>query len=333
MIIACARPHLLAAALDPLRSAPPGTIEVAVAGDVGDVDPAHLPVPVRLIPIADRHTNVRRAAAIAATTAPLLAFLDDDATPMATWLEAALAVDPAASVVVTGPEEPASQTAAARLVHSVSSSRLAEATRAHTSPVAATVGWHEVPFCNCVVPRSVVAAVGPPSHSVAWDADDFEFFHRAREVATFRTDPELRITHDRYPDSVPAFLRAKWALRVRSGEKLVAHPGLYLSVPATVLAGVAPPFAALGLLAAGRRRRSLLRAGIVAYGLALATTVPGAVRRTGARSVPRHLGVLVGLHVVTATGVQVGLVRALLGRAGGPPTEIRPVEAPQGPQR
>lgn len=324
IIVACARPHLLEGLLAPLAAAP-SSIEIAIAGDVGELDPRSLPVPVALVPVDDRHTNVRRSAAIAVTTAPLLAFLDDDACPTEGWLGAALSVDPEGMEIVTGPERPADQGATARLVHSVCSSRLAEATRAHTSMVAARVSWHEVPFCNCIVPRAVVDAVGPPSRAVAWDADDFEFFGRARRVASFRTDPSLLVTHDRYPDSIRGFLASRWSLRVRSGEKLVAHPRLYLTVPATVIAGVAPLVAVVGLVAARGNRGRLLRLGALVYGAALASTVPGAARRTDLRSVPRHLVVLAGLHLVTVAGVQFGLLRALVGRAGGPPTRIRSV--------
>lgn len=248
-----------------------------------------------------------------------MAFLDDDAVPAPGWLEAALAVDPTGPVVVTGPEVPVRRSPAARLAHSVCSSVVAEGTRAHTATGATSVAWHEVPFCNCVVPRALIDAVGPPSETVPWDADDFEWFHRMREVAAFRSDPSLLVAHDRYPDRIVEFLAGRWRLRQRAGEKLVELPELYRAVPATALAGAVPWAGVVALLAAGRRRRGLVGAVLLAYALVLATTVPGAARRVGWRSVPGHVGTTVALHVASVGGVQVGLLRALAGRPAGPP--------------
>ena len=75
---------------------------------------------------------------------------------------------------------------------------------------------------------------------IPWDMDDFEFCHRARSIVTFENVPELEIAHDRYPDSVKAFLAYKWRLRVRTGEKLISHPSLYGRIPSVLLCALLP---------------------------------------------------------------------------------------------
>lgn len=101
-------------------------------------------------------------------------------------------------------------------------------------------------------PRQVIDAVGPPSSDIPWDADDFEFFHRARPGRRLPDRPGAPGA----PRSLPRFGRRVPRSQVATsrpvGEKLVSHPGLYFAVPATVLAGIAPPLGLLGLLLAGR---------------------------------------------------------------------------------
>lgn len=94
VVVPCSRPELLAVALAPFAAVGAEVVEIVVAGDVDGVDPAELPVGTTLVPVVPRHANTRRNAALARTTAPRIAFLDDDAVPRPGWLEAALAADP-----------------------------------------------------------------------------------------------------------------------------------------------------------------------------------------------------------------------------------------------
>jgi GT2 family glycosyltransferase len=178
------------------------------------------------------------------------------------------------------------------LAHRVASSWIAEGYRGHVETSDRPLRWYEVPFCNLVVPRRLLDEVGMPESGLDWDVDDFDLCRRAgaRGIG-FRNVAALRITHDRYPDRIGEWLGRKWRERRRTGEKLVTYPDTYLRLPGVVVAAAAPWLLGAAVLSAA------LREGY------------------RGRDALRFSGAVVGLHLTTATAVQVGVVDGLR-RAG-----------------
>jgi hypothetical protein len=174
------------------------------------------------------------------------------------------------------------------------------------------VHWSEVPFCNLVTTRKALEAVGAPSEDDVWDIDDFEFCRRAaRSGVRLINDPALLIRHDRYPASVIDWLRSKTADRVRTGEKVVSHPTIYLALPSVVVALVLPMLATL----LARFRPRALAALLLAY-LTVVGAEAGRVARSGEN---RHSPVAwaalaAALHGASLAGFLAGLVRAVVAR-------------------
>lgn len=309
VIIACTRPDRVPECLDGLGGQPGAErIEVFVVGDRPEpVPPAgRWPFEVTWVRLEDRHANVRRNAGIERSTAPRIAVLDDDAVPRDGWLEAALRLEPGDLRIRTGPELPYRREAKARLVHAVYASPVGEVGSGHHTRRATPVAWYRIPFSNFVTTRAVFDRVGLPAVDVPWDMDDFEFCLRARPAVTFESDPDLEVLHDRYPASFREFLGYVIRLRVRTGEKVITHPAVYLRIPAvaacaigswTVLPAMVliPPLGVVGGLA---------------WSVVLGSQVPYAVRTVGWRETPSLLGLMAALHGVTAVAVPAGMARA-----------------------
>jgi len=290
-----------------------GSVLVVVVGNVdGIVVPDKLQT--ILVPLAELHTNVRRDAALQRLSTPLVALLDDDTVPQPGWLAAALAVDPVAQIIVTGPEHAFLEHPTAQLIEAVSSSILTEGSLAHRVETRRPVGWTDVPFSNVVLPRLVIETAGGLALDQPADVDDLEFMLRARRVATFLNDPELVVVHDRYPPRISDLLHYRWRVRRRVGEKLVTHPWLYGRIPPAVVVATAPTAGLLTLHLLGWRRGMSL--GAVVYGAVLAAQAAIGIRLVGARRTPAFVGLTIALHATNIAAVQVGIVKALLGRPG-----------------
>ncbi len=288
-------------------------VEVVVVGDVaGVIVPAGLAT--TSIPLADLHTNLRRDTAIRLLSTPLIALLDDDTVPQPGWLDAALTVDPCASIIVTGPEHAFLHHPTAQLIEAVSSSILTEGSLAHRVETRREVGWTDVPFSNVVLPRHVIETAGGLALDQPADIDDLEFMLRARCTATFLNDPALLVVHDRYPASIADLLRYRWRVRRRVGEKLVTHPWLYWRIPPAVVVATAPTTGLVALRLLGSKRT--LGLGSTLYGAILGAQAVIGLRRVGLRRTPAFVGLTVALHIVNITAVQVGIIKALVGRAG-----------------
>ncbi len=309
--IACSRPAMASEVLAALAADPDaGRLEVALAGAV---DAVVVPdgLAVTLLRCDATHPNVRRNLAIAATVAPLVAMLDDDAAPAPGWVAAALAVDPTSTTVQTGPEVPWRTSETALLLHAVCGARVAEGTAAHLHQQEGSVAWTDVPFCNVVVPRHLLERTGLLPVEVPADMDDFAWLVTMRGVAAFRSVPQQVVRHDRYPDGVGELLRERWRLRRRTGEKLITHPGVYLRVPQAV-AALAAPWVGVAVVV---RRPRLAAAGAIAYGALVATALPPLRRHGGWQAVRRGLPLIPALHASTIVAINLGVARALAGRA------------------
>jgi hypothetical protein len=312
IVIAVTRPEALEACLRGLE-AQSGTqpFEVFAVGDVDGVGFLPSRFTLTLVPCASRHANVRRNIGIARSHGALVGLLDDDTIPDPRWVETALELDPDGDTILTGPERPVAQGPQARLVYAVSRSKLGAGTKSHVNQCCEEVCWYQVPFCNCVIPRRIFALTGPLAEDIPWDMDDFEFCMRAREVARFANEPRLSLRHDRYPDSVLDYLRYRFRLRRRTGEKLVSHPWLYGRI-LPVLAVAAFPWAAF-LLTVLLSGQALFFWSFMAafYSAGLLGHIPAAYGHGGWKAILPYLGLMAAHHVVTVTGVCLGTLTGL----------------------
>jgi hypothetical protein len=312
IVIAVTRPEALEACLQGLETqtgAQP--FEVFAVGDVDGVDFQPSRFALTLVPCASRHANVRRNIGIGRSRGALVGLLDDDTIPDPHWVETALELDPDGNTILTGPERPVAQGPQARLVYAVSRSKLGAGTKSHVNQCCEAVCWYQVPFCNCVIPRRIFGLTGPLAEDIPWDMDDFEFCLRAREVARFANEPRLSLRHDRYPDSVLDYLRYRFRLRRRTGEKLVSHPWLYGRI-LPVLAVAAFPWAAF-LLTVLLSGQALFFWSFIAsfYGVGLLGHIPAAYGHGGWKTVLPYLGLMAAHHAVTVTGVCLGTLTGL----------------------
>lgn len=311
VLVACSRPALVPAIAAALATQDADVrCELVVAGDVATLSSTSFPVTTTLVPWdpADLHGARRRLVEVA--RGRVLAFLDDDARPEPGWLAAA-ATHPGGREIWTGPEVPVRTSPAAVLAFRVASSRMAEGYRGHVTTADRPVHWSEVPFCNLVADRDLLRSVGMPDPTLAWDVDDFDLCRRASlGGAAFRNVADLRIAHDRYPDTIGSWLARKWRERRRTGRKLVEYPELYLRLPGVVLGAVLPWVTAVLLI---RSRGRVRVVGSLGAAYLLAATVAG--RRQGCRGaeLPAFVATMAALHVTTAVAIQVGLVDGALG--------------------
>lgn len=249
VVIACSRPERVTACLEALQAqAAEVAMEVYVVGSVAGIPPRFEGLDLHLEECAETHTNLRRNLGIRRSSAPRVAFLDDDAIPRPGWAAAAAALDPRGDRVITGPELPVVRGSHSKLVFSACQSVFTEGTGGHFNTRPRRTIWRKVPFCNTVVPRALFAKIGMPSTDVAWDMDDLEFFTRARERVVFENVPALAIWHDRYPASLCEFVAHKWRRRVRLGEKVIERPDLYSGLPALIACALAPWLALLAVV-------------------------------------------------------------------------------------
>ncbi len=312
IVIAVTRPRALEACLRGLEEQRGDChFEVIAVGDVEAVSFESSRYSLALVPCSPRHANVRRNLGLARSRGALVAFLDDDTIPDPHWVETAVTLDPEGAIILTGPERPVATGKQAQLIYAVSRSRLGAGTKSHINLRREPVGWYQVPFCNCVLPRRVIELAGPPAEDIPWDMDDFEFCLRAREVADFANEPRLSLRHDRYPDSVPDFLRYRFRLRRRTGEKLVSHPWLYGRV-LPVLAVAAFPWAAF-LLTVLLSGQALFFWSFMAtvYSVGLLGHIPAAFGHGGWKMILPYLGLMAAHHAVTLTGVSLGTLTGL----------------------
>ncbi len=200
---------------------------------VGTAPAPGLPADPRIVELICpvTHAGFRRALAIQQTPADRYGFLDDDTTVCPGWVREALSLDPRGCQVWTGPEFPANDSAFAGSTHRALTTGRVEGHLAHAD-TGSLVNWFDVPFCNMIVPGRIFNEEGLPSAAAPWDMDDFDYCHRIQSRWQFVNRTGLRIRHDRYPDAPGQLLRYKWRTRVRTGEKVVTHPDIYLRVPA-----------------------------------------------------------------------------------------------------
>lgn len=251
VIIPCTRPVKVIRALKAFRNQA-GNIpfEVLVCGENVEFDPCGA---FKFINIEcdTSHVNRARNKGIAHSQGSIIAFLDDDSIPDEGWLNQALSIDPDSSCVFTGPEKAYSEQegseAIERIYQTVSRS-FVEGAWGHFRDKPERVAYSDIPFCNLVIPRILLDRVSPLSTHIPWDMDDFHFCHSLLGKAEFWNDPLLKIIHDRYPSNALTFLKNRFFLRKRTGEKLISHTKYYGSFLSLWIALAIPWIAILTLI-------------------------------------------------------------------------------------
>jgi GT2 family glycosyltransferase len=214
-----------------------------------------------------RNPSQRRNRAAAEARAPVLAFLDDDATAEPGWLAAGAAAT-AAAEIVGGPDPgprgaPWSERLANLLLATpwIGSGVPAHEWRPRGGPVRSP---HDIALCNLFVRRETFEALGGFDESFGYVGEDTDFVRRALDSgARVVLDPAVRVRHRRRAFPGP-YIAQRWKYRVKTGRLLVEKPGLHARgrVAGFLAAGFAAS-AALALFGA----RFLLPAAVL-YGLA-----------------------------------------------------------------
>lgn len=312
IVIACTRPGMVKNCLDAFAAQTGNAaFEVIVAGNISGLRATS--ANVKFLEVQETHPNAKRNAGMQHAIAPLVALMDDDALPCADWVQTALhAAWQHPDCVITGPElpYPASGTFAT-LSHRILSSSLAEFTKGHIHSAFEPVQWHDVPFCNCVFPKSMWQQRGGFDTNIPWHMDDFHFFFPLRAQVQFLNIPALTIQHDRYPGSLWKLAQYKWRLRRETGEKLIEQGNIYWAVAPV-------KYAVIGSLSAAALFITLLLLDwriaaaftllylLLAFGIALKTA--------GAKPANAATGfaIIITVHFLTIAALYFGMVKALL---------------------
>jgi len=269
------------------------------AQDVAD-DPS-----VRLIRCETRNPAVKRNRGAREAAAPVLAFLDDDATAPPDWLARGLAVLEAHPEIagVGGPNLPPDDAGPAeRLTDLVLNAPLIGAGSptysAREVQRPARIG--ELHLVNLFIRRAVWDAVGGLNEAIGYGCEDSEFIYQAQRTgAAFRYDSDLVVRHARRPFGWP-YVRQRFMLRTNNGRLMWVYPCLYLRRPsflavwaalaACILLAVFLPF---GLAAAA----GVYVVALLAYNVA-----------AHPRWFPLLAGALVVHHVTYASGLMWGVI-------------------------
>ena len=319
IIIACTRPQTVLRCLDGLSKQEGQIIfEVIIVGNCPAIIDTYQAFDLRLIDCQAKHANIRRNKGIENSKAPLIAFLDDDTIPAPHWVVQALQLNPNDKLIITGPERPTRDHWKSRLAFAVSQNKVTEGLPGHDNQKSAFVSWTEVPFCNCVIPRAIFDQIGHPATDIPWDMDDFEFCNRARRVAQFVNVPKLSVCHDRYPDSITKFILYKAKLRIRTGEKLISHPGIYSKIPAVVLSALCPYLLITTLIIIPLMIDAPFHIPLISlaglYLIIILSQIPIAISKIGLRMCLLYLAMITIIHFVTVTSVHAGIIRRLFSK-------------------
>lgn len=309
IVISCSRPDKLLICLSGFKNQNTDfDFEVIAVGDVPDAA-LGCPFPCVLLPLANPHANARRNRGIAQAQATRIALMDDDCVPEPDWVNEAVQSSAAYGVIITGRELAYAENRFSQITHAALSCSFIEINSGHLNRKAQQVKWYEVVFCNCIIPRDLLVK-NPLRETIPWDMDDFHFCHSVRKEYVFYNNPGLVVKHDRYPGSFRNFVRYKWHLRVRTGEKIITHPRIYLRIPGVVLSALVLPLSLIAALLTALAP-FVMAVVLLLYVMLAFVCSFYQCRRFGISGVGQGILIFLTVHLLTASAVQFGMLMAL----------------------
>jgi glycosyltransferase involved in cell wall biosynthesis len=242
-----------------------GPVFEAVVASAEEPKTEGLRFPVRWVRAESRNPSQRRNRAAAEARAPLLAFLDDDATAEPGWLSGGIAA--AADAEIVGGPDPGPRDApwGERLANLLLATPwIGSGVPAHEwSPRGGPVqSAHDIALCNLFVRRETFEALGGFDEAFGYVGEDTDFVRRALDSgARVVLDPAVRVRHRRRAFPGP-YIAQRWRYRVKTGRLLVEKPGLHAR--GRVAAFLAAGFAGSAALALFGARFLLPGAGLYA---------------------------------------------------------------------
>lgn len=219
---------------------------------------------IRLVVVEDRNPAVRRNRAAAEARGAYLAFIDDDATARADWLErAASFLDENRGVLAVGGPDPApfGSTFAELVSDTLLAARfIGSGVAAHESRkgVFHVTSPHDVALVNLVVRRSAFEAAGGFDPSIGYIGEDTALVEALMKQGRVVYHDAVVVFHKRRAFPI-AYIRQRWRYRVKTGRLLVTagqryrNPkviGFLLAGLLFLAAAIAAPKVAIGMLAA-----------------------------------------------------------------------------------
>jgi hypothetical protein len=292
---------------------------------VGAVEGIESPYPfVKLLPFKNPHPNTRRNEGVRNAAATLIALMDDDAVPTASWVQTAIETATGSKgKVITGPEVPPSNASwFAFLTHRLLSSGVVEFTQTHINTAFTKVKWYEVPFCNCVFEKNLWQSTSGFSETIPWHMDDFHFFFGHRHHTSFMNVPNLLIEHNRYPESFKKLIAYKWKLRKETGEKLVTHPQMYFRALPVAIASIVPLPVFIILLFAALYYPSAIAIAAVFYLAVVFVVCLTAIKKATIGNLLTAVAILGSIQVVTVAAIYAGFSKQLFNKLLSNPKQM-----------
>ncbi|HHT9106690.1 MAG TPA: glycosyltransferase family 2 protein [Candidatus Wujingus californicus] len=314
IIIACSRPKVVVSCLSALECQINDRFEVIVVGDINGLSSKQFKLHLKLLSCNEIHTNVRRNLGIKCAKGELIGFLDDDTIPEINWVDIAIKSNSSFDKILVGPEKPVISSYRTALIYAVCLNYFSEGTRVHVNYKSEKVSWLEIPFCNCIIPRKLFEKIGLLSVEIPWDMDDSEYCFRARREIVFENVPALAVRHDRYPDSIYSFLKYRWNWRVRTGEKIIEYPYMYLRVLSINVLVVIPWVCLFSACTYPVIFGRFISVSLMLYAVFMIFQIKEAIKFKGMKGIWMYICLMIALQGITAFGVQLGVVRALFGR-------------------
>ena len=192
---------------------------------------------LRIQAVADRNPARRRNLAVETAGGDILAFLDDDASAPAHWLETAERLFQE-HPELAGLGGPNLAPAEAPWQEWLSDVILATPLIGSGNPTYREDGKAQpalpgdLHLCNFFLRRECFQQAGGFNHALGYGAEDSEFIYRARRDhgQRFGFFPELAVTHRRRPFG-PAYLSQRFRLRRQNGKLFWVYPDMYRSNP------------------------------------------------------------------------------------------------------
>jgi len=271
---------------------------------------------VRVIASGPALPNRKRQIAAGATTAPILAFLDDDAYPVADWLATAVRhFEDGTIVAVGGPAiTPPTASARERASGAIFTSPLVTASTRERYVAGHRHDVDALPSCNLLFRRDVF--LRDVEATVAeWPGEDIlSCFFATRDGGRIVYDPAVRVFHHRRPLFV-AHLRQVWRYAFFRGRFVRRYGASRRNATYAVPAAFVLLHAMLGACGARPRTRPVAVAAAAAYGVLVAVAATRGARAADASAPLVAIGIYL-THVTYGVGSLLGFLRGERERDG-----------------